>query len=162
MKQKGHLTNPEIEKAIQSLDKEKPNIDDGSFPVLIVDDDKWIHRVLSHYLRSWGFEPYSAYDAIEGVALAIKHRPILILLDIVMPEVKGDIMLRMLKKIEITTDIPIIVISGNLNTEVLGNTFKNGAAGFLTKPITQQVLQDKVSECLGPAIFTDIKPEDAQ
>ena len=160
MKQKGHLTNPEIEKALQGLDKDKPKPDDaGKFPVLIVDDDKWIHRVLAHYLRSWGFNPISAFDAIDGIAMATKFRPLLILLDIIMPEIKGDLVLKILKRIEITQNIPVIVISGNLNTEVLGNTYKSGAAGFLSKPITQQILEEKVTDCLGPAIFTQLKPE---
>ncbi len=158
MRQQGHLTNPEIEKAIRGFEKEAPQKTEA-FPVLIIDDDQWIHRVLTHYLRGWGFYPYSAFDAFEGLAMAIKHRPILILLDIVMPEVKGDVLLKMLKKIELTASIPTIVISGNLNTEILGNTFKNGAVGFLTKPITQTVLQEKIAECLGPAIFTEMMPE---
>ncbi len=152
---KSHLTNPEINKALKSL-KGDGYSEDNPFSILLIDDDKWIHRVVCHYLRGWGFNPISAYDAIDALAMAIMQRPILILLDIIMPDVKGDILLKMLKKIDLTTNIPIIVISGNLNKEILGQTFKEGAVGFISKPIKQETLFNKIKEVLEPSVFKEL------
>lgn len=155
MNARKHLNNDEIEKAVQSFDSRSHELLD-SFPILIIDDDKWIHRVVAHYLRSWGFKPESAMDAVEGISKAIKHRPLVILLDIIMPEVSGDVLLRMLKNVELTANIPVIVISGNLSKEILGKTYKEGAVGYISKPITQDALYGKLKDCLGPTVFREI------
>ncbi len=149
-----NLSNTEIARAVEELDLLTIN-NQIKHPVLLIDDDKWIHRVICHYLREWGFNPLSAYDPIEGLAMAIKHRPALILLDIIMPEVKGDTILKMLKKIELTTEIPIIIISGNLNTDILGTTFKEGAAAYISKPIQQPVLLEKVKTAITPLFMME-------
>lgn len=154
MEDKKNLSNSEILGAITELDQNRKD-SDGKFPVLLIDDDKWIHRVVCHYLKSWGFSALSAFDPIEGLAMAVKYRPILILLDIVMPEVKGDILLKMLKKIELTSNIPIIIISGNLNTEILGLTFRDGAHDFITKPIKEDILYEKINSAITPNFLLD-------
>lgn len=156
-----NLTNEEISLAMNSFSNEVKS-HTGTFPVLIIDDDTWIQRIICHYLQSWGFKTISALDAFDGIALAIKHRPIMVMLDIVMPEVNGDILLKMFKKIDLTKDIPILIISSNLNHDVLGNTYKSGAAGFISKPFSQQILFEKVRDCLGPSMFQTIKPENLE
>ncbi len=138
-------TNEDASKEIQSTS--------GSLPILIIDDDNWIHRIISHYLNTWGFTPISAMDAVEGLAKAIQIKPILILLDIIMPEVKGDTLLKMLKAIDITSDIPVLILSGNLNIDILSTTFKKGAVGYIAKPFTQETLFAKIRECLNPEII---------
>ena len=154
-------TNTEIEKEAKKLGAEKENFSE-SFPILIIDDDSWIQRILSHHLQDWGFKTYTALDAFEGLAFAIKHKPLLILLDIVMPELNGDVLLKMLKKIEITSNIPTLIISSNLNRDLLGETYKSGAAGFISKPFSQQILFEKIRDCLDPLILnkmkSDVKP----
>ncbi len=155
MEKQKPLTNPEIQKVIEQMPSMKTV--NESHSILIIDDDTWIQRIISHYLQSWGFKTYSALDAYEGISLAIKHRPVLIILDIIMPEVEGDIVLKMLKRIEMIADVPVLVISSNLNLEVLGHTFRDGAAGFISKPFSQQILYEKIKSCLSPTIFNQIE-----
>lgn len=149
------LSNIEIDLLLKDMKLDRQS--DQNKTVLVIDDDKWIHRVVVHYLKNWGFHPVSAFDPIEGVALSIELRPRLILLDIVMPDIKGDVMLKLFKRIESTANIPIIIISGNLSIEVLGTTYKDGAAGFITKPIKEVVLLKKINEVLMPSGMFDIK-----
>jgi two-component system phosphate regulon response regulator PhoB len=153
MSENNNLTNKEIFNAVQELDLNHKNQD--GYSVLLIDDDKWIHRVVCHYLRNWGFSTLSAFDPIEGIAMAVKHRPVLILLDIVMPDVKGDVLLKMLKKIDLTSNIPIIIISGNLNTEILGLTYRDGAMDFISKPIKETILFEKVKAAITPDFLID-------
>ncbi len=131
-------------------------------PILIIDDDNWIHRVIGHYLQSWGFTPISALDAIDGISKAIKIKPILILLDIVLPEIKGDVLLRMLKAIDITSEIPVLILSGNLNVDIVSNTFKSGALGYIAKPFTQETLFNKIKEAINPEIFQKLRTSDSE
>lgn len=146
--------------ASAELGKSPSEGDKSSFPILIIDDDNWIHRIIGHYLQTWGFTPISALDAIDGIAKAIKIKPILILLDIVMPEVKGDTLLKMLKAIDITADIPVLILSGNLNVDILSNTYKRGAVGYIAKPFTQETLFNKIKEALSSEIIQKMNLND--
>lgn len=148
-----NLTNIEIDSILLELNLEKDNIQNKT--VLVIDDDQWIQRVVSHHLKNWGFNPVSAFDPIEGIAHAIKMMPRFILLDIVMPEAYGDLLLKMLKRIEVTSNIPVIIMSGNLNVTVFGSTYRDGAAGFISKPIKEIVLLRKIREILIPESLVD-------
>ncbi len=132
------------------MDEQTPKKDEKLSPhkILVIDDDMWIQRLFSKYLVEWGFRPLSAYDAYEGLAIAIKMKPLVIFLDIVMPEVKGEILLKMLKTIELTSQIPVVIISANFNKELLSETYKHGASGFLSKPFTQKLIYDNLKNLL--------------
>jgi FixJ family two-component response regulator len=56
-----------------------------------------------------------------------------------------------------TSNIPIIIITGNLDIEILGSTNKDGAAGFITKPIKEVVLLKKINEIPMPANLFDFR-----
>lgn len=124
-----------------------------SYPVLIIDDDRWLQRIFSQYLKSWGFKHIQAMNSFEGVDQAIKHKPLLIFLDIIMPDVTGEVTLKFLKGIEFLKDVPVVIISGNLNKEVLKTTYKDGASGFISKPFTKDILYNKIKDVLDPKIF---------
>ena len=150
------LSNDEIKHVVGGLPaKHMPDKD--SYLILVIDDDKWIHRLLCRHLNSWGFATMNAYGPIKGIAMAIKNRPMLIFLDIVMPDVNGNILLKMLKAVDLTADIPVIMLSGNLNLEILANTFKDGASGFVSKPFDEEILIEKLNDCLGPVTFNKIR-----
>lgn len=123
------------------------------YKVLTIDDDKWIQRIFTQYLSNWGFTNISAFDPFTGLSEAIKQKPILIFLDIYLPEVNGEVLIKFLKKLEFTQDIPIVIISGNLNKDLIKTTYHSGAAGFITKPFTQDTLFSKIKEVLPPAIY---------
>lgn len=124
-----------------------------SYPVLVIDDDRWIQRIFNQYLKNWGFEHINASNSYEGLDLAIKHKPLLIFLDIIMPDVTGDITLKFIRGIESISSIPVVVISGNLNKDVLKSTYKDGATGFVSKPFTKEILYEKIKEVLDPKIY---------
>ncbi len=146
-----NLSNTEIAKEIKNFEKQQ-GINDSKSRVLIIDDDPWIIKILKKYLTDIGFEVIGAENPVDGIALAIRHRPLLVFLDIIMPDIKGTVMLQMLKKIDITSKIPVIILSGNLSKEVLGNAFKNGAAGFISKPFDEEILIEKLKEVLGSSV----------
>lgn len=129
----------------------------GFFDILIIDDDKWIQRVLINYLRNWKLSAMPMQDPIEGMVFAIEKKPKLILLDIKMPYINGDSVLRFLKNLKITAKIPVIIISGNLEKDLVRDLYQKGADGFLSKPVTIESLYEKLKSVLGAEAFAEFE-----
>ncbi len=151
-----NLSNKELNKAIRQLDLKKIN-ERNSYTILLIDDDQWMHRLINNYTRQWGFQLMSAFNPIDGIAAAIKEKPAIILLDIIMQDMTGDMVLKLFKGIEITRNIPIIIISGNLNSELLGNTYRDGAMDFISKPVNEHVLFEKLKAAMIPVLKMEEK-----
>ncbi len=120
------------------------------FNILVIDDDKIILELFRRYLESWGFNVLTAQDPYQGVSLAVSSNPVLILLDVYLPEMSGDKILKLLKSIDITSRIPVIIVSGNLSLDLLNSTYKEGATGFLSKPFTKEDLYNNVISAINP------------
>jgi DNA-binding NtrC family response regulator len=124
--------------------------------VLVIDDDKMIQSVFRKFLESWGFKVYSSLEPYEGIALAVSTSPSFIILDIYLPELSGEKILKILKKIDITSNTPIIIVSGNLNWELLNSTYREGASGFLSKPFTKEDLINNIKRVISPSALSKI------
>lgn len=143
---------PSDENSAESEDKEmSPSLD--SYPVVVIDDDRWIQRIFNQYLKNWGFDYFPASNSFEGLDVSIKSKPLIIFLDIIMPDVTGDITLKFIRGIEELRDTPVVIISGNLNKDVLKTTYKDGATGFISKPFSKEILFQKIKDVLDPKIF---------
>jgi twitching motility two-component system response regulator PilH len=127
-------------------DKEgqKPN----AATVLIVDDSRTQVHLLRTVLEKFGYRTLVAYDGEQGVDLAIKERPDIILMDIVMPNVNGFQATRMIRKNPVTSDIPVIIISGTeqMSDKIWG--IRLGANDFLAKPLSRTILIGKMRALL--------------
>ncbi|MFQ5586093.1 MAG: response regulator, partial [Thermodesulfobacteriota bacterium] len=84
--------------------------------VLVVDDDPRSVEVISHYLKGLGCEVLRAYGGQEGIDMAIKDKPDLILLDLMMPDVSGFDVVDRLRKIPESSGIPIIIVTAKILT----------------------------------------------
>jgi len=120
------------------------------YSALIIDDDVWMQRILSKTMQSYGFKKtYLASNGFDGIAFAIEYNPTLIILDILMPELSGHVILKILKRIKITQNIPALVISALSDVENLGLAVKSGVAGFVSKPFTRATIYDKLLDIFG-------------
>jgi CheY-like chemotaxis protein len=120
------------------------------YSVLIVDDDIWMQRILAKTMESYGFKrTLLASNAFEGIALAVEFTPMLIIMDILMPEFTGIMALKLLKQIKKTKDIPIIMVSAVSDAENLSLSFKYGIAGFVSKPFTRSTIYEKLVNIFG-------------
>ena len=120
------------------------------YSALIIDDDIWMQRILSKTLASYGFKKnYLAGNGIDGIALAIEHKPTIIFLDIMLPELSGHIVIRILKRINLIKHIPVFMVSALSDVENLGLTVKYGAAGYITKPFTRMTIYEKLLDVFG-------------
>ena len=103
--------------------------------VLIVDDSRTVIAAFRKVLMQAGFRVISAADGEQGVVQAKAHMPDLILMDVVMPVLNGFQATRRIRKDENTSQIPIIIVSGEQQPTEQYWGKRVGANGFLTKPV---------------------------
>lgn len=120
------------------------------YSALIIDDDIWMQRILSKTLQSYGFKTiFLASNGFEGIDHAVEQKPDIIILDILMPELSGHLTLKILKHIQRTKNIPVIMVSALSDTENLGLAVKSGTAGFISKPFTRATVYEKLAYVFG-------------
>jgi twitching motility two-component system response regulator PilH len=116
--------------------------------ILVVDDSRTVVAAFTKVLSQAGFRVISATNGEEGVAKAREQLPDLILMDVVMPVLNGFQATRRIRKDELTSHIPIIIVSGEQQpTEQYWGT-RVGANGFLTKPVERGLFFSKIFEIL--------------
>ena len=106
--------------------------------LLIVDDTPANLRLLSHVLSKEGYKFVEATDGKEALEMAEKHKPDLILLDIMMPGMSGFDVIKKLKKNELLEDIPIIFLSSLTETDDKVEGFRSGGVDYITKPFQKE------------------------
>lgn len=110
--------------------------------VLVVDDEPSIRRFLRHILEAEGLLVMEARTGEDAVAMAMRERPAIVLLDLVLPDIDGFEVLSRLKQQSATRNIPVIILSIIEDEE---RCFRLGASGYLPKPIDRERLVDRVS-----------------
>lgn len=121
--------------------------------ILIVDDERDIVKALMIRLQSKGYEVVVAYDGAQGVFMAHKENPDLILLDIRMPAGDGFSVAEKLKQSEETRAIPIIFLTGSPERNAEGRAMELGARFYIKKPYDPEELLDAMERAL------ETKPE---
>lgn len=110
-----------------------------SEPILLVDDEPGIRKVLTITLRDSGYDVISAGDGQEALELFRQKKPAIVLTDIKMPGMDGIELLRALKAEN--PDVEVIMITGHGDMDLAINSLKNRATDFITKPINEDVLE---------------------
>ncbi len=129
--------------------REKPRI--GAKPgtrVLIVDDSTTIVAVLRKMLQQNGYQTLEAYTAEEALELARDLLPDLIFLDIVLPGMDGFAALRALRREPATKQVPIIMISGNVQATEQFYVQRIGADDFMKKPFSRPEVFARIERLL--------------
>ena len=116
--------------------------------ILVIDDSPTeIHHFVSVLARH-GHDVLTASNADDGIHLAGNEMPDVILMDVVMPGINGFQATRHLTRSELTKHIPVIIVSSkNQETDVVWGQ-RQGAKGYLTKPIKEQTLIETLNELL--------------
>jgi DNA-binding response OmpR family regulator len=112
--------------------------------VLLADDDPSLLRLISTTLGTTDFDLLQATDGEEALALARRHRPDLILLDINMPRLDGFEVLRQLKQAPETASIKVVILSARRDEADRARGRECGADEYFVKPFSPIQLLNKV------------------
>ena len=120
--------------------------------VLIVDDDEFQIQLLTRVLSDAGIEPNQAGSGAAALASLGKIRPDLIVMDIQLPDIDGIEATRRLKSMDRFASIPVIMITGQSEKNVVVESLRAGASDFVVKPFDKDILLEKILRFLnGPA-----------
>lgn len=133
--------------SMQAVDKaqESDTTKAKTHTILIVDDDRDIHKDLRQALEKAGFETLHAFNGEEGLKLARQYKPDLIVLDIDMPIMDGLSALSFIKNDSSIKDIPVMIISLTGNSDL---NFAMKATDYLSKPINNNKLLEVIEKNL--------------
>jgi DNA-binding response OmpR family regulator len=116
--------------------------------ILVVEDDKNIALALAVRLRAAGYDVITAPDAVLAVSLALKHRPDLILLDLLMPGGNGFLVAERIQDLEAMLGVPCIFLTASKQPGLREQARRLGAAGFFEKPYNAGALLATIRETL--------------
>ena len=116
--------------------------------ILFADDEVDLLKVSSLRLEKTGYQVFGAMDGQEALDLARQEMPDLIILDVYLPKMNGDEVVKILKKDEKLKRIPTILISADTQT-LEERTLKSGADGYLAKAFASGELVALVKKHIG-------------
>jgi twitching motility two-component system response regulator PilH len=116
--------------------------------ILVVDDSPTEIFQFKEMLEKLGHEVITADNGRDGVSMAISEQPDVVLMDIVMPDMNGFQATRQIARAEETKHIPVIIVSSkNQETDKVWGQ-RQGAKGYITKPVVQSELVSAMKACL--------------
>lgn len=116
--------------------------------ILIIDDEEELCSLVSEFLGKKGFTAISANRGKEGIKIAQRLMPNLILLDINMPKMDGFAVLEKLKNSEKTITIPVIMLTGRGDDESKIKASGLYSEYYITKPFDLEELASKIRQIL--------------
>jgi DNA-binding response OmpR family regulator len=118
------------------------------YKVLIVEDEPEILSLVKDTLAADKYEFLEALDGEQGLALARRSAPDLVLLDILMPKLNGYEVCRQLKADDQTRQIPILMMTAYGQKKEIEEGFRVKADGYIVKPFEPEKLREQVQRQL--------------
>jgi DNA-binding response OmpR family regulator len=129
----------------KAIDQEEKK---GKAKILIVDDEPDIRKILTKRLENAGYDVVEAENGKEGIALATKEAPDLILMDIMMPVMNGVEATRHIRAQLITAAIPVIMLTAKKDKQSELEGIDVGADDYITKPFDHDKLLARIGMLL--------------
>lgn len=116
--------------------------------ILVVDDEQDALDLLVFNLEQAGFAVLTARTGIEAAEQAARHRPALVILDVILPEIHGLSVCERLRRDPATASTPIILLSGWDSDDARRIGESAGANDYIVKPFNLQVLLQRINALL--------------
>lgn len=116
--------------------------------ILLIDDEPHLVEVIANRLRVGHYQVVTAVSGHEGLEKAKIEKPDLVLLDIMMPDMDGHQVLKLLKKGKETKHVPVIMLTVRKWSEDIKKAIGDGALDYLVKPFDPVILMEKVQGAL--------------
>ncbi len=118
--------------------------------ILLVDDDPVEHALVFPILSKAGYSLISAHNGEQALPLALNERPDLIIMDVIMPGIKGRDLCRKIKSYDVLKEIPVIFLTAKDSEDDVKAEFTAGAVAHLTKPVNTVDLLKTIDGIIGP------------
>jgi two-component system, OmpR family, alkaline phosphatase synthesis response regulator PhoP len=116
--------------------------------ILIVDDEEPIRELIKYNVEKDGFTSVCAENGIDAINLARKENPDIIVLDLLMPDMSGLDVCRILKNDNNTSSIPIIMVTAKTEDSDIVLGLEIGADDYITKPFSPKILLARIKSVL--------------
>ena len=113
--------------------------------ILVIDDEPQIRKLLEITLESNDYKVWQAENGKDGIIMAANHPPELILLDLGLPDINGQ---QVLKELRNWYNKPIIILSVQKSEEEIVTALDNGATDYLTKPFRSAELLARIRSAI--------------
>jgi len=124
--------------------------------VLIVEDDKNTANLVALYLQREGFETIIAHDGRHAIELARQHKPIFVILDLMLPLLDGWEVCRQLRQ---SSDVPILILSAREEEVDRVSGLTLGADDYVVKPFSPRELVARVKAILRRGRMESVKDQ---
>jgi len=121
---------------------------DAKKTIFVVDDNYDLVHMVRLILEGEGFEAIGLYSGLELFKRLETQKPDLILLDIMMPEIDGYEVLKLLQGNPNSSSIPVILLTAKIMYSDINRGFELGAGDYITKPFTRVRLISAINLCL--------------
>lgn len=127
--------------------------------ILIIDDEWAVSRAISARLEASGFSTRVAPTGEEGLEVISRSAPDAVILDLRMPDIDGLEVLRRLRAEPGTANVPVIMVTANVQDSVKGEAMALGARAFFGKPFDQRALVETMRRLVSPEpVAEGVKP----
>jgi signal transduction histidine kinase/class 3 adenylate cyclase/PleD family two-component response regulator len=126
----------------------EPLGDANGMRVLVVDDNPDLRTYIAGILRQEGYQVLTAKNGMEGYQVAFAQRPQLIITDLMMPQVTGLEMIRMIRDEDCLKGIPVVLLTAKADEDTHLEGMERGADAYLAKPFNDRILLAEVRNLL--------------
>jgi two-component system phosphate regulon response regulator PhoB len=118
--------------------------------ILVVEDNIITNKMMRVTLQTGGYQALEALDGKTALKLTNEHKPDLIFVDLLLPDMDGIELTRQLRRLPACREIPIIAVSGLQSKLDEARMLVNGFTSLLFKPVTPQALLESIEHLLPP------------
>ena len=116
--------------------------------ILIIDDQPFMIKLIQYNLRKNGYKTITETNGLKALEKIDQIAPDLVFLDIRMPKITGTELCAEFRQKKIMQNIPIIILTGQLQNDIENAARAAGATDFMAKPFSPKALISKVAELL--------------
>ena len=121
---------------------------DPEAKILIIEDEQHTLAMLRQYLEFKGFDTEGAQTGMVGMQKVTEYKPDLLLLDLMLPDMDGFVILKLLRGREEAKDLPVIILSALSSPSSVRQGYEAGATRYLKKPVDLKKLMAEIRAVL--------------
>jgi CheY-like chemotaxis protein len=126
--------------------------------VLVIEDNRASLDLMVYLLQAFGYTTFTAMDGKEGIEVARREHPELILCDVDLPKLNGYDVLEELKSESEFSHVPIVAVTALAMVGDRDKMLKCGFSGYLSKPITPETFIEQIESFIAPQLRTNRTP----